>query len=198
MQKNKFILLFLVLSVISLTACNSIKNAVTARTPQLNIPFSCDFQISAYDDMELEGTMTRLGTGMWEMNITAPESMAGLNIKRNDTGMDISLGGLEICIEQDKINQGAFAELIFKAIDSCAAMDELTLEESENGLQYTGKVSECPFIMTFSPDGMLLSGISFPSINLEVLIDSFSPTQSAESTETAPVTTEQTTVTVSA
>ena len=197
MKKNKLTLLLLVISIISLTACNAIKNAVTARTPQINIPFSCNFKITAYDDMELTGTMSRLGTGMWEMDITSPESMAGLHIKRSDTGMDISLGELEICIEQEKINQGAFAELIFKAIDSCAAMPELTLEETENGLQYTGKVSECPFIMTFSPDTMTLSEITFPSINLEAVITDFCPASNDDSTQTTPSVTEQTTITVS-
>ena len=197
MQKNKLSLLLIVISIISLTACNAIKNAVTARTPQINIPFSCDFCITAYDDMELKGTMTRLGTGMWEMNVTSPESMSGLNIKRNDTGMDVSLGELEICIDQSKINQGAFAELIFKAIDSCAALSEITLEESENGLEYTGKVSECPFIMTFSADTMIPTGISFPSINLEVIIDNFSPSTNQDISETTPIVTEQTAATVS-
>ena len=189
MRRIGSIFLLLVLSIVTLTSCNSIKNAVTARTPQLNLPFSCGFVITAYDDMEVEGTMKRLGTGIWEMDITAPETMAGLHITRNDIGMDITLGELEICIGQDKINHGAFAELIFKAIDSCALTDKLTLEETENGLQYSGKVSECPFIMTFSPDTLALSGISFPSIDLEAVITDFCPVTSSESTSasTAPV-----------
>lgn len=187
MKKIRVLSLLIVLSMLFLTGCN-IKNAVTAKTPHVNIPFSCDFTIAAYDDMKLEGTMTRLGTGMWEMDITAPETMAGLHIRRDDLGFDLSLGELEICIEQEKINKGAFAELIFAAVDSCAAMTDIPLEQTDEGLQYTGKVSECPFIMTFEPETLLLSEISFPSIDLTASITNFCPLADTSET-TVPETT---------
>ena len=185
---HKSLALLVVVSIMFFTGCNSLKNSVTAKTPQLNTPFTCGFSITAYDDMELEGTMKRYGTGIWEMDVTSPETMSGLHIKRTTEGMDVSLGELEICIEQDKINRGAFAELIFNAIDSCAALPEMTLEESENGFQYTGKVSECPFIMTFSPDTMLLTEIEFPSIDLHAKISDFYPVTETTVTETSTVT----------
>lgn len=186
-MRKPFVLL-MVISIVLFTGCSSLKNSITAKTPQINIPFTCGFNLTAYDDMELEGTMKRYGTGIWEMDITSPETMAGLHIKRTTEGMDISLGELEICIGQDKINRGAFAELIFNAVDSCAALQEMTLEETQNGLQYTGKVSECPFIMTFSPETLLLTEISFPSIDLHAKITDFCPVADTEPSETSAVT----------
>lgn len=185
-MRRSFILLT-VISLLLFTGCSSLKKSITAKTPQINIPFTCGFNMTAYDDMELEGTMKRYGTGIWEMDITSPETMAGLHIKRTAEGMDVSLGELEICIGQDKINRGAFAELIFNAIDSCASLQDITLEETESGLQYTGKISECPFIMTFSADTLLLTEIDFPSISLHAEITDFCPVADTEaSAETTP------------
>ncbi len=190
MKKIKAMFILFVLSSAIMTGCTAIKNAVTAKSPHLNEPFTCNFSITAFDDMELDGTLSRYGSGLWDMDITAPETMAGLHISRDDAGMSVSLGELEIAIEPQKINNGAAAELIFAAIDSCAVLENLSLNDAEDGLEYIGKVSECAYVMIFDRDTMELKRLSFPGLNITAEFSGHScltsstnnPTMSAETT----------------
>ncbi len=187
-KKGLLILPLLILAL--LTGCKSIKDAVSAKTHDLGKPFSCSFKLSAYESdkasrMALGGTMHRLGTGIWEMDITDSETLNGLHISYNDAGLSASLGNLNFDIERDNINGAAMFKLIFDAVENCSAMPSLTLTQSEDGSQYSGQISQCGYIMTFSPDTMELIGISFPDAEIEVTITDFrSSTESgAETTE---------------
>ena len=177
-----------------LTGCKSIKEAVTAGTPDLNKAFSCNFTLTAFGEdkaakMEVSGTMRRLGTGMWEMDITAPKTMEGLHISFGDNGVTAALGELTLDIERENINEAAMFRLMFDAVDNCAAMPDLTLAETENGFEYSGQSSQCGYVMTFAPETMTPTGISFPDADITAAIDSFTElTRNNSTEETAPQT----------
>ncbi len=188
MRKKLLFYLPIVIITIMLTACKTIKEAVTAKTPDLNKAFSCEFTLTAFGEdkaakMEVGGTMRRLGTGMWEMDITAPETMAGLHISFGDNGLTASLGELTLDIERENINEAAMFRLMFDAVDNCAAMPDLTLAKTENGLEYSGEISQCGYVMTFDPETMALTGISFPDADISTSISSFTELTGNDSTE---------------
>lgn len=193
MKKIKALFILWVLSSLILTGCTAIKNAVTAKTPHLADPYSCNFTINAFGDMEVQGTLSRYGGGLWNVEITAPETMAGMNFSRNDTGMKLSLGELKLEIEQEKINRGAVTELIFSAIDDCAALQELSLNEAEDGLEYIGKAADCAYVMIFNRDTLELERLSFPALEITAFFSGYTPL-SASTDETASPS--ETTVTV--
>ena len=179
MRRRPLFYLPIVIIAIMLTGCKSIKEAVTARAPDLNKAFTCEFTLTAFGEdkaakMEVCGTMRRLGTGMWEMDVTAPKTMAGLHISFGDNGLTASLGELTLDIERENINEAAMFRLMFDAVDNCAAMPDLTLAETENGLEYSGEISQCSYVMTFDPETMTLTSISFPDADISAAISSFS------------------------
>lgn len=112
--------------------------------------------------------MTRYGSGIWEMNITAPETMKGLNIKYNEGSTTVSLGSLSLDIESGKLNDTAMFKRIFDAFDSCAAMHDIALYDDGEAAVYNAadhsiafdKETLLPTAVTFS-DGITVSISSF-------------------------------------
>lgn len=161
MQKKAFLFMFVTVLVVMLSGCSKLKNAVMDEHPDISSPFSCSFNISLDESTDISGTMSKLGTGIWSMDITAPETMAGLHISYNTEGVKASLDELELQIPKEKINGGAAFELIFSAIDSYAANAAPALTETEEGLQYIGELTQTGFTLTFDRDSLQLTKIDF-------------------------------------
>lgn len=174
MHKRTLFLIITVMSVLLLSSCKAIKDAVIFKTPDLNKPFTSGFNIKTDDSTEIIGTMTRYGTGIWEMDITEPETLAGLHLTYNDEGVNASLGELNFTIAPEKINSSAIFQLIFNAIDNCAAQTEYTLTDTETAMEYTGEIAQCSYMVIFDRETMNPIGITFPDLNISAELSDFS------------------------
>lgn len=187
--------LLIVFSIIFFTGCKSIKDTIIPRQPKLDQPFSCTFELTAFADdrdskMTVSGDMTRYGTGIWEMNITAPETMKGLNIKYNEGSTTASLGSLTLEIESDKLNEAAMFKRIFDAFDSCAALHDMELFDNGEAAVYNGedfalafdKETLSPIQLTFS-DGLTVDISSFCGLSEQTLE---TPSETTALSDTAP------------
>jgi hypothetical protein len=176
MRKKSLYLIPIVLTAVILTGCKNIKEAVTARTPDLNKAFACEFELTAFEDdrdekMEVTGQIERLGTGMWKMDVASPESMAGLHIDYNDETVTATLGELTAEFSHEDINESAMFRMIFDSYDNCAAKTELTLQvsdENEGTSVYEGELYGSTYKMTFSTDTNELVSIEFPDEKVKV------------------------------
>lgn len=169
----KFSVLLIVFSIIFFTGCKSIKDTIIPRQPKLDRPFSCTFELTAFADdrdskMDVSGDITRYGTGIWEMNITSPETMKGLNIKYNEGSTTASLGSLTLEIESGKLNEAAMFKRIFDTFDSCAAMHSIELYERDDALVRNGE----DHTISFDKETLLPTAIEFTD-GLTVSISSF-------------------------
>lgn len=184
----KFSVLLLVFSIVFFTGCKSIKDTIIPRQPKLDQPFSCTFELTAFADdrdskMDVSGDITRYGTGIWEMNITSPDTMKGLNIKYNEGSTTASLGSLTLEIENGKLNEAAMFKRIFDAFDFCAALHDMELFDDGEAAVYNGadftlafdKAAMIPTLLTFS-DGITVNISSFCGLTEQA------PETSAEST----------------
>lgn len=179
-------ILLLVVSALIFTSCKFFKETIIPRQPKLDCPFSCTFEITAFADdrdskLTVSGDMTRYGTGIWEMNITSPETMKGLNIKYNEGNTTVSLGSLTLDIESGKLNDAAMFKRIFSAFDSCAAMHDIELYDNGDTAVYNG----ADFSISFDKETLLPTAIDF-SDGITVSISSFCDLaeQTAESQQT--------------
>ncbi len=109
--------------------------------PQLNTAFTAECSVTAYivppnSDEETEfsfsGTVQRLGTGFWEMDIASPETIAGMSVSAADDTVTIALGELNFDSEAANIPDNAPFMAIFSVLDS-AAVCETPLESGADG-----------------------------------------------------------------
>lgn len=191
----KVSILLFVFSLIFFTSCKFFKENIIPRQPKLDEAFSCTFELTAFADdrdskMTISGDMTRYGTGIWEMNITAPETMKGLNIKYNEGSTTASLGSLTLEIESDKLNEAAMFKRIFDAFDSCAALHDMELFDNGEAAVYNGedfalafdKETLSPIQLTFS-DGLTVDISSFCGLSKQTLE---TPSETTALSDTAP------------
>lgn len=177
------ILLF-VISIMLFTGCKFIKDTIIPKQPKLDRAFSCEFELTAFEDdrdnkMTVKGDFTRFGTGIWEMNISEPETMKGLNLKYNEGKTTATLGTLTLDIESGKLNDSAMFKRIFDTFDTCAAMHDIELYDNGEAAVYNG--TDCS--ITFDKESLLPTLLTF-SDGITIKISSFCDlTEAAEETE---------------
>lgn len=168
--------LFVVLTVMILvfcTGCNGKNGGILSKKPDLNVPFETDIRAQA-GELEFEGSMKRYGTGIWEMSITAPETLAGLTVFYNDDGVKAKLGELSLDIPAEDIRDGAVFAQIFKAMDSAALSEALTYADTEDGKTLTGEFAGGEYTVTFEPESLVPVRIEIPSAGISGELTNFS------------------------
>ncbi len=171
---RKYAGLFIILSAIIITIFTSCsgKIGVKSKTPDMNVQFETNMKVQS-GELEFTGSMKRYGTGLWEMRVDSPETLAGLSLSYNDSGVKAELDGLELDIPVEDINDGAVFGLIFKAVDSAASAGELTFTENEDGKAYTGEFAQGTYSITFDPESLAPVKLEIPEVSLSAEFSGF-------------------------
>ncbi len=175
---------------VMLAACGGGGGGILVKTPDINVPFEADIKIQA-GELEMNGSMRRYGTGIWEMRAEGPETLAGLELSYNgDEGVKATLDDLSLDIPAEDIRDGAVFAQIFKAVDSAAAADELSCIETEDGKVFSGEFAGKSYSITFDPESLVPAAIEIPSAgisgefeNFHILTEETAATDSTQSTE---------------
>lgn len=169
MRRRSFAAIILcVITLFIFTSCNKSGGGILARNPDLSKPFQSAVKIQA-GELELKGKVKRYGMGIWEMTVESPETLAGLSMTGNDSGVTASLGDLKLEIPMENINDRAVFALVFKAIDSAASAAEanvLTCADTEDGKVCKGEFSFGTYTMTFDPQSLALTKIEIPDAEI--------------------------------
>lgn len=168
MHRKSLVIVPLIIILIICTACNKGGGGILAKNPDLSKPFQAAVKLQA-GELELEGTVKRYGMGIWEMAVNSPETLAGLSMTGNDSGVTASLGELELEIPMENINDKAVFGLLFKAIDSAASAADanlLTCSDTEDGKVYSGEFAFGTYILTFDPQSLALTKIEIPEAEI--------------------------------
>lgn len=153
-------------SVMIFAGCNSAGGRILEKAPDINTPFGSSVKMQA-GELEFEGTVKRHAAGIWDMNITSPETLEGLCIFYDEaTGVKAELDGLTMDIPTEDLNEKAAFALVFKAIDCAAAAGELKCISTEEGKVYSGEFSGGTYTLTFDPEGTSLARIEIPSAEI--------------------------------
>lgn len=150
-----------VLLVLLCTSCSK-GGGLLVRTPQVAQQFETEMKICA-GELELTASVKRYGTELWEMEVTSPETLAGLTVTLNADGAKAALDDLEMTIAPENIREGAVFSLLFKAMDNVCTTGKLNCEESDNGLVYTGDFSGMLYNLTFAKSDLSPLSLEIPS-----------------------------------
>lgn len=191
MRKSALLAILIVIIMLVCTGCNGKNGGILLKKPELNVPFETDIKAQA-GTLEFEGNMKRYGTGIWEMNVTAPETLAGLNIFYSDEGVRAKLGELSLDVPAEDIKDGAVFALIFKAMDSAALSENLTFADTEEGKVLTGEFPMGEYSVTFEAESLVPVKIEIPSAGISGELTNFSimTEETGTSSETTDTTAE--------
>ncbi len=192
-MKKRFFTLILLLAVLMLfTACKSIQDVVKSKSPDLNKAFTSNVTIT-YNDNEVKAVVTRYGTGIWDMEIVSPDSLAGMTINYSPNGVNVMLGEMSFDVPLENINSGSVFNAVFNVIDNAAAMPEMDFSQTAEGPTFFGTSSVGSYALTFDPNTNMLTNVSIPDLDINVKVDDVRELSSNIHDVTETTTTETTT-----
>lgn len=199
-MKHCFLKIFTpIIIAAGITAC-SVTELSGAPKPQLDGGYTCKCEITAgiippgSDSNEecefaFSGTVKRLGKGFWEMDITAPDTIAGMKLTSCDGDLSSSLGELSMGISAENVSDKSPVSALFTALDKIAL-------DLENGAELTsgdngGWVYGCDGInAVFDGDGVINSmAVSSPKMTVnftDFCVSEEIVTSESESVSSAP------------
>ena len=188
-----------------ITAC-SVTELTGAPRPQLDGGYTCKCEVTAgiippgSDSNEecefaFSGTVKRLGKGFWEMDITSPDTIAGMKLTSCDGDLSSSLGELSMGVSAENVSDNSPVSALFASLDKIALDLEngAELSSGDNG----GWVYGCDGInAVFDGDGVITSmAVSSPKMTVNfsefcvseeiATSESGSETSTAESTSSS-------------
>lgn len=156
----------------TMTACNFGKPKETA-APDLNRLFTCSSEIR-YGDFEMSAELKRLGDGMWEVEFSAPKTLAGVKLAYNGDAISASYKGLSFSIPKDAAPVKAVFTMVFRAIDASAAEPELPFSEEDGILVFEGENEQGKFFISTDKETGDFIGFSMPDYELEIACENYS------------------------
>lgn len=189
-RKVASIVLLLVIILFVCTSCNSDSVSFLSKTPDLNIQYEAEMQIQS-GELEFSGTVKRFGTEFWKMSVSAPETLAGLEIQMNSDGVKAALDGLVLDIPMEEVRDTAVFALIFKALDNAAA-SKLSCTDTENGMYFEGEADGMLYRLTFDSESLKPVLLEIPEAALTAEIKGFETIDEMEETEFSDQTTTET------
>ena len=150
-MKHSFLKIFTpIIIAAGLSAC-SVSDLAPSPQPRLDGGFTCECTVTAgiippgsdsseETEFAFSGNLKRLGAGFWELEITSPETIAGMKMSSSDGELSSSLGELSFDLAPEDVPQKSPVYALFTAIDNMSAAFEngagLTSGE-EGGWVYT-------------------------------------------------------------
>ena len=176
-MKHCFLKIFTPIMIAAgITAC-SVTELTGAPRPQLDGGYTCKCEVTAgiippggdsneECEFAFSGTVKRLGKGFWEMDITSPDTIAGMKLTSCDGDLSSSLGELSMGVSAENVSDNSPVSALFASLDKIALDLEngAELSSGDNG----GWVYGCDGInAVFDGDGVITSmAVSSPKMTV--------------------------------
>ena len=134
-----------VMMCVTATGCSAAEVLSSPPQPQITGGFTADCTVTAYiippgenaeseTEFTFSGQTKRLGSGFWSMEITSPETIAGLTVSSADDVLTSHLGDLTFDVQTSSLPDSSPLTAFFSAMDNAAAQLESTsLSAGEDG-----------------------------------------------------------------
>lgn len=189
-KKNAAIILLAVIIISICTSCNNKSINFLTNTPDLNTQYKAEMKVQA-QELEFTCTVRRYGTEFWEMNVSTPDTLAGLDVSMNNEGVKATLNGLALDIPAEDIRDKAVFAMIFKAFDNAAA-SKLSCTETEDGMYYEGDFGGTIYRIKFDNENLKPTLLEIPEAALTAEIKGFETIDETEEMEALTQTTAET------
>lgn len=141
-------------------------------TPETNRLFSCKAEIVC-GEKEMSADIKRLGNGMWNADISAPDELSGIALEYSEEGIEASYMGLGFTLEKTGIPSANILSMVFGALDDSAILTEMPCVQTEEERVFSGEYSSFSYEITTDLDGNL-TGFSIPDEDINVEFTDFS------------------------
>lgn len=146
-MKRLFVPLLMITIVIVLAGCFGSTAKKDAKTT-LNSSFTSDMKLN-YDDTEYSGVISRQGPGMWSVEFSSPESLAGVKLAFMDSEVTASYKGLSFSIPKSAMPIKSILTYFISAADELAMKEKLEGSVKDGVMTVKGDLDEGSYEMMF-------------------------------------------------
>ena len=185
------------LSIVIMTSCSAPgKNSMESQNG-LNSSFKANVAITL-DEMNSDGTVSRYGTGMWDVEFASPNTISGVTLSFTDGNVEASYKGLSFSVPQSAMPIKSRMSNLITAADELAKSEKLEGNEKDGNIEISGKLDGGDYILTVDKSGNILK-FEMPNNKLSMNFSDIAPITGKESdtpeetTETASEAVQETT-----
>ncbi len=139
---------------VCLISCSVPLKSAKSRKNGLDCAFQADVSITL-DRLQAEGIVRRFGTGAWEVEFSAPNTLSGVKLEFSEGNTEASYKGLSFSVPQSAVPVRAMMLNLIKAVDDSAKLEELKGEEKNDVLEVSGKLEGGEYVLIVDKDGKL-------------------------------------------
>ena len=150
--------------------CGCAHGGKTAQDP-VTTGFSCDTAIS-YQDLSIEGHLTRKSAGMLELEFKQPSTLQGVVMEWDGENLNMKMGGLSFGVDPSILPDGALGQELLQALDAGFRAEEGG-EVTEEGVHTSGTTVSGSFELISDPETGRLLSLSFPEQGLKATFSNF-------------------------
>jgi hypothetical protein len=158
-------------SLIAYVSCDNIGNAFSG-VPELDVPFTAEAAVNG-EDLSFTANLKRLGTGLWEMEITSPETLRGLKLNYSEDKIASVYDGIITETPIEKVSPEAVFLQLFQAVDNAANLESPDITEKDGNFLISGNIPASAYIIGINGETKTISDILLSDSGYEAVITNF-------------------------
>lgn len=170
------------------SGCSGVGGGDASAEQKLGSSFTVDMTMTV-EDMTAEGTLTRLGEGMWQAAFTEPATLAGVVLDFAEGEVTASYKGLAFSVPQTAMPAKSVLSNLILVVDDLAGQEKVSGEAEGEGVCVHGELEGFPYILTLTKYGEL-AGFSMDNMEATLEFSGFQSQPTPVATDTTAVATE--------
>lgn len=167
-----------------LAACSVTGGGSTSRKNGLDCAFQSSMSLTM-DRLTAEGTLTRAGSGEWQVEFDSPNTLSGVTLSLSQGEVTASYKGLSFSVPRSALPVKAMMLNLAEAVDSCSGQEELSGKEEDGSLIVSGSLEGGEYSITVDGNGAL-TAFEMPGSKLKIVftdVTVIEPSLTHETTE---------------
>ncbi|MGN0612838.1 MAG: hypothetical protein ACI4JB_02980 [Porcipelethomonas sp.] len=156
--------------LIGLCACGGKGDAKCV--PNLSNPFCVTAEID-HDGTQYNAVFTKHGKANWDVEFSAPDTLAGVLISFRDANAEASYKGLSFSVPKSALPLKSIISAFIDSADKTAELGEITGKQEDSEIITEGETELGKYTMKFDTKGCL-TGFEMPNLNLVIVFKDFS------------------------
>jgi len=162
-----------IITAVCLAACSAGGKGDSTKPNNLNSSFQAVASI-ILDELNAESTVKRFGSGSWEVEFSAPNTLSGVKLSFSEGNVTASYKGLNFSVPQSALPVKAMMLNLISAVDDLAKNEELSGTEEDGMLKITGSLDGGEYTLCVTKDGSLAS-FEMPNNKLKITFTNVTP-----------------------
>ncbi|HJD24087.1 MAG TPA: hypothetical protein H9694_08080 [Firmicutes bacterium] len=139
--------------------------------------FECDIAVQ-YQEMDIQGHLTRRSAGSLLLEITEPSTLNGLSMEWDGESITMKIHGLSFGVDPSALPESALGQGLLSALDAAIGQREERAQTQE-GLATSGSITQGEFILVSDPETGSLLSLNIPAMGLTAEFSNFALTGAA-------------------